>query len=99
MILLDFLLDGFWKPTWLHFGMVLGAKLAPSWHQVAKKADSKNALKTDEVLDRLFYDFSRILASKLERPGNPTNQVFATFLTPGALLRPRWLQDPIFPNF
>ena len=31
--------------------------------------------------------------------GESKNWVFATFLTPGVLLRPRWLQDLIFTNF
>ena len=30
------------KPTWLHFWRFLGAKLAPSWHQIASKIDLKN---------------------------------------------------------
>ena len=53
VIFVDCLLDGFWKPTWLHFEQVLGTKLGPSWHQIAPKIDSKN----DHILDRFQTDF------------------------------------------
>ena len=33
------------EPTWLHFGRVLGAKMGPSWLQMAPKIDPKNAQK------------------------------------------------------
>ena len=45
------------KPTWLHFGRFLGAKLAPSWHQIAPKIDPKNKLKKYHILDQLSTDF------------------------------------------
>ena len=51
------LLDGFWKPTWLHFGRVWGAKLAPSWHQIAPKIDPKIYPKSDRMLHRFFVEF------------------------------------------
>ena len=40
------------KPTWLHFGRVLGAKLAPSWHQIAPKIDLRKHQKNDHLLHR-----------------------------------------------
>ena len=40
------------EPTWLHFGRVWGAKLEPSWHQMASKVDPKSDPKNDHRLDR-----------------------------------------------
>ena len=40
------------EPTCLHFGKVLGAKLEPSWHQIAPKVDPKSDQKNDHLLDR-----------------------------------------------
>ena len=50
------------KPTWLHFGRALGAKLEPSWHQIASKVDAKRYQKNDHLLDRSWEQFSCILA-------------------------------------
>ena len=78
------------KPTWLHFGKVLGAKLAPSWHQIAPKIDPKNKLKKYHILDQLRTDFWWILASNFDVQGGPTNQVLEPMLALGAILGPRW---------
>ena len=51
-------------PTWLHFGRVLGAKLEPSWHQIASKADPKNDTKNDHLLDRPNIDIWSILPTR-----------------------------------
>ena len=45
------------QPTWLHFGRVLGAKLEPSWHQIAPKVDPKSDQKNDHLFDGLWMDF------------------------------------------
>ena len=57
------------NPTWLHFGTVLGAKLEPSWHQIASKVDPKIDQKNDHLLDRPKIDFWSILGSNLGGPG------------------------------
>ena len=78
------------KPTWLHFGRVWGAKLAPSWHQIAPKIDPKNKYKNYHILDQLRTDFWWILASNFDVQGGPTNQVLEPMLALGAILGPRW---------
>ena len=45
------------KPTWLHFGRVLGVKMEPRWHQIAPKIDPKNDQKNDHLLDRFKINF------------------------------------------
>ena len=100
-ILVVCLLDGSWKPTWLDFGRVWGAKLKPK----SVKNQSKKALKTrsnfDWILDGSWAPFAANLvrfgsnlASNLEVPAGPLE---AHLLTLGGLvwlLEPRWRPEP-----
>ena len=56
------------QPTWLHFGRVLGAKLEPSWHQIAPKVDPKSDPKKRSPsrwpLDGFLIDFGFQLGSQ-----------------------------------
>ena len=92
--------------TWLHFGRILGAKLAASWHQIAPKIGPKNKLKNYHNVDQLWIDFWWILASNFDVQGGPTNQVLEPMLALGATLGPRWPPElskralgPIFVDF
>ena len=53
------------EPTWPYFGRVVGAKLGPTWAQVAPKPHLKSDQKNDYLLDLLWDDFWCILAPKL----------------------------------
>ena len=44
-------------PTWLHFGEVLGAKMRPSWHQIAAKLDLQIDQKINHISDRSWDQF------------------------------------------
>ena len=46
------------EPTWLHFGRVLGAKMGPSWFQIALNIDPKANQKHDHFLSACKIDFS-----------------------------------------
>ena len=45
------------EPTWLHFGRVWGAKLEPSWHQIASKVNPKSEQKINHLSDRSWHQF------------------------------------------
>ena len=68
--------------------------MEPSWHKIALKVDPKNDQKNDHHFDGIQIDFWSILAPTWGVRGGPTNQVFATFWALGAILEPRWPQDP-----
>ena len=81
------------KPTWLHFGMVLGAKLGPSWHQIAPKIDPKNNQKTYHILYRFLVDFCSI-SDPTWTPNRGEKCLLCWFmLALGAILEPRWHLD------
>ena len=85
------------EPTWLHFGRVLGAKMGPSWLQMAKKSIQNTINKNDHLLDRLKIDFCWIVGINLApKSGNQPLHVGAFFLL-GTLLGPRCPQDPSEP--
>ena len=50
-----------WKPTWHHFGTVLGAKLGPNWHEIAQKIDPRGDQKNDQNLGCFWMALGRIL--------------------------------------
>ena len=50
-----------WKPTWHHFGTVLGAKLGPNWHEIAQKIDPRGDQKNDQILGCFWMALERIL--------------------------------------
>ena len=81
-------------PTWLHFGGAWGAKLEPSWLQMASKIDLPRDPKNDDILDRSWDRFLKDFGPQPGRQRGPTNQLFATCFALGALLGPRWPQDP-----
>ena len=47
-----------WGPTWLYFGRVLGAKMGPSWFQMALDIDPKANQKHDHLLHAFKIEFS-----------------------------------------
>ena len=46
------------EPTWLHFGRVLGAKMGPSWFQMALDIDPKANQKHGYLLNAFKIEFS-----------------------------------------
>ena len=85
------------NPTWLHFGTVLGAKLEPSWHQIASKVDPKNETKNDQLLDHPKIDFWWILAPTWLPRGGWKCLGFLYIFALGALVGPSWTQDRLRP--
>ena len=83
-----------WKPTWLHFGVVLPPKLEPNWHQNALKTDPTTHQKNDHILDRLRTDFGSILAPNLAPDWGNQRLFFRLMLALGAILGPRWPPRP-----
>ena len=80
-------------PTWHHFGRILGAKMGPSWSQMALNIDSKNNEKIITfwmALRSSFYDFGVQLGGSR---GGPVGVRRQTFLALGAVLDPRWAPD------
>ena len=45
-------------PMWLHFGRIWGAKMGPSWFQMALNIDPKNNQKNDHLLSCFKIEFS-----------------------------------------
>ena len=43
--------------SWVGFGVDLGAKLEPSWDQIAIKVDPTSDQKNDHLFDGLWMDF------------------------------------------
>ena len=82
------------EPTWLHFGRILGAKMGPSWLQMAPKIDPENDTKNDHLLDRLKIDFWSILGPNLAPKKGNHYSLFGLFFALGALLGPRCPKDP-----
>ena len=70
-----------------------GVILAPKWHQVGQKIDSKINQKNDHLLDCLKIEFCWILAPKLVPKRRNRSLHFRSFLALGALLAPRPPQD------
>ena len=83
-----------WKPTWLHFGVVLPPKLEPSWHQNALKTHPTTHQKKDRILNRLRTDFWWILASNLGSLGGPKFLFFGSWNHLVANLAPKTPKTP-----
>ena len=82
------------EPTWLHFGMVLGVKMGPSWHQIAPKIDLQIDQKNDRILNPSWHRFWTILDPNLAPKRGPKKSLFEVILALEAVLGPRWPQDP-----
>ena len=67
----------------------LGAKMGPSWLQMAPKVDSKNGTKNDHLLDRFKIDFWSILGPNLAPKRCHRSLHFGAFFALGA----SWAQD------
>ena len=80
-------------PTWVNvgrvFGFQVGAKLALNGIKTPRNKQSKKGL----LLEGLKIDVCRFLGTTWGVQGGSTNQVLELFLSLGALLRPRWLQE------
>ena len=85
-------------PTWLHFGVVLGAKMGPSWVQMASKLKLKNDHQKDDLLNAFKIDFGPQLGGRRRSWGGakavPLGGEGGLLLLLGCLLGPRWPQDP-----
>ena len=77
-----------WKPSWLHFGSILGVNLDPKSIQNRFKTHSNNLSKNDRILDRAWDRFCSIFGPNLA-PTRP--QV-------GSKLAPKLAQNPTWPN-
>ena len=81
------------KPTWLHFGRVLGAK----WHQIASKINIKNHQTNPHILHRFYTDFLLIFASNFDVQGGSNEMGFGALGVVlghlGAKMAPRPLQE------
>ena len=89
--------SNFWwvlEPTWVDFGRVLVPKLEPFWHQVAPKPDPTTDQKNDHSLEGLRIDFWWILGPNMAPKRRKRNWWNLYFLALGALLAPRWPQEP-----
>ena len=85
-------------PTWPHFGRVLGAKMGPSWHQIAPKIDLQINQKNDHLSDGSWDRFSSILGPKMA-PKRGSKLLFLVFFEAlGAILGPRGPPDPPRPR-
>ena len=91
-------------PTWLHFGMVLGAKMVSCWVQMALRIDSKNKNKNDYLLNAFKIDFGLQKAGPRRSWGGPRRSLWGAKAVPcwclgaswvplGAKMAPRPLQD------
>ena len=83
-------------PTWLHFGRILGAKMAPSWVLIALKLKSKNYQKKDDLLNALKIDFGSQLGGA---KGLPFRSLVGVLVPLGCLLEPRWPQGTSWDRF
>ena len=76
-------------PTWLHLGMVLGAKMGPSWYPIAEKSISKSIKKLITFRIALGTDFERFWAPTWHQLGPQDglmNRLRGRLRGPGSLL-------------
>ena len=92
-------------PSWLHFGMILGAKMGPSWVQMAQKLKLKNDHKKDVLLNAFKIDFGSPKGGPRRSWGGPRRSLWGAKAAPcwclggswvplGAKMAPRALQRP-----
>ena len=91
----------FWSildPTWLHFGMLLGSKLWPSWLRMSPKIDLKFDPKNDHICDRSWDRFWEDFGPQLGGPGGSNEpavrHLFRSWCPLGAEMSPRPPQEP-----
>ena len=75
---------------WEDFGGQVGAKLG----QNGSKTRSQKQFKNHHVLGALRRDFWWILGPNMPPKRGPQKLIFGGFLLLGAILEPRWPQDP-----
>ena len=68
--------------------------MGPNWLQMASKIDLPRDPKDDHISDRSRDQFLKDVGPNWGCQGGPTKQIFATCFALGALLGPRWPQDP-----
>ena len=77
--------------------MVLGAKMGPSWVQMASKLKLKNNHKKDDLLNAFKIDFGPQLGGRKLSGGGakalPFRSLVGVLVPLGCLLGPRWPQD------
>ena len=77
-----------WKPTWLHFGSILGVKWGPKSIKNRLQTHSNNLGKNDRILDRSWDRFCSIFGPNLA----------PTWPQVGSKLAPKLAQNPTWPN-
>ena len=77
-------------PTWLYFGKVLGAKMGPSWFQMALNIDPKANQKHDHFLNACKIEFLHDFWLQL---GGSRGVQLSAFGSLFVLLEPSWGQD------
>ena len=77
-------------PFWEGFGSQVGAKL----EQNGSKSRSQKQSKNHHLLDRSWERFFEILGPNMPPKRGPQKLIFGGFLPLGAILEPRWPQDP-----
>ena len=85
-----------WKPTWLHFGSILGVKWGPKSIKNRLQTHSNNLSKNDCILDRSWDRFWSIFGPNLA-PFWP--QVGSKLSQVGSKMAPNLVQNPSWPNF
>ena len=83
-----------WEPTWTHFGKVWGAKMEPSWYQIAPKIDLQIDWQNHPILDPSWARFWSILIPNLAPKRGSRNKLLEVFLALETVLWRRSLQDP-----
>ena len=87
-------LNRFWSQPGSILGGFRGSKLGPSWHQIAPKIDLKTNHKNDHLSDRSWNRFWSIFGPKMGPKRGPQKSLFEVLGALGAILGPRWPQDP-----
>ena len=73
--------------------MVLGAKMGPSWVQMAQKLKLKKEYKKDDLLNAFKIDFGSQNPPKREPGGEGKLSLFGALLVSWCLLGASWGQD------
>ena len=79
--------------TWTYFRKVLGAKMRPSWFQMALDIDPKASQKHDHLLHAFKIEFSWFLAPTWEGQGGLNYHFLEVFFKSGWALGESWGQE------